>query len=179
MRTAAQALAWEFWSTNRRGWLLLVAAIPAFGVLYRLVAYSGRQSEDMKFFGILPMVLSLILAGAFCNFTDQVRREGVAGFPRHLFILPVSTFHLVTCAILCGVVSVVGIYIAWATLVLRPLDVVLWVRWPATLLAACVVFFQTIVWCLSGFRIARIVSLSLVATTLMGISCLPTVSAED
>jgi hypothetical protein len=173
MRIATQALAWEFWSTNRRGWLLLVAAIPAFALIYRLAAVPLRQSEDMKFFCLLPMVLSLILAGAYCNFTDQVRREGIAGFPRHLFILPVSTFHLVTSAILCGVTSVVGIYFAWATLVLPPLDVVLLVRWPATLLAAFVVFYQTIIWCLSGFRITRIVSLSLVATTLVGISVLP------
>ena len=28
MRSAAYALAWEFWSANRRGWLVVLAAIP-------------------------------------------------------------------------------------------------------------------------------------------------------
>jgi hypothetical protein len=173
MRSAVHALAWEFWSTNRRGWLLLMGAIPSCALLYRLAAEPLHASEDLKFFGLLPMVISLILAAAFCNFTDQIRREGVAGFPRHLFVLPVSTCWLVTSAIASGVLSVVGLYVAWVKLVLQPVDIVLLVRWPATLLAAFVVFYQTIIWCLCGFRLTRIVSLSVVATTLVGISFLP------
>jgi hypothetical protein len=47
-------------------------------------------------------------------------------------------------------------------------------RWPATLLAAFVVFYQTIIWSLSGFRLTRIVTLSVVATLLLGVGFLPT-----
>jgi hypothetical protein len=72
-----------------------------------------------------------------------------------------------------GLASVVTIYIAWATLILPPLGIDVWVRWPATLLAACVVFYQAIIWCLCGFRIARIVALSLVVTAVVGIGFLP------
>jgi hypothetical protein len=179
MRSAVHALAWEFWSTNRRGWLLLVGAIPACALLYRLVAEPLQQSEDLKFFSVLPMVMSLILAAAFCNFTDQIRREGVAGFPRHLFVLPVSTCWLVTSAIASGVLSVVGLYVAWVKLVLQPVDIVLLVRWPVTLLAAFVVFYQTIIWSMCGFRLTRIMSLSLVATILVGIGFLPVLAITN
>ncbi len=76
----------------------------------------------------------------------------------------------------CSLLSVVGIYVAWAAIVLQPLESRILVRWPATLLAACVVFYQAIIWCLCGFRLTRIISLSLVATTLVGIGFVPTLN---
>jgi hypothetical protein len=48
------------------------------------------------------------------------------------------------------------------------------IRWPATLLAAFVVFYQAIIWCLCGFRLTRVIALSLVATMLVAIGFLPT-----
>ena len=67
----------------------------------------------------MPFAISLILAAAFCNFTDRSRRDGLAGFPRHLFTLPVNTYYLVTCLMLCTLVSVAGIYVAWVEVCLR------------------------------------------------------------
>ena len=122
----------------------------------------------------MPLVASIILAISFCNFTDRNRRDGIAGFPRHLFALPVNTRLMVTCAMACSLLSVVGIYVAWATLVLQPLEVAILVRWPATLLAAFVVFYQAIIWCLCGFRLTRVIGLSLVATILVAVGFLPT-----
>jgi hypothetical protein len=178
MRSAAAALAWEFWSANRRGWLLVVAVIPTCALLYRLFEAPLRESDGLRFFSFLPMVISLILTAAFCNFTDQQRRDGIAGFPRHLFVLPVPTRLLVTCAMACGVFSVVGVFLAWAILVFQPLDIELMVRWPATLLAAGVVLYHAIVWCLCGFRLTRMVSLSIVATVLVGVGFLPMLLPE-
>jgi hypothetical protein len=174
MRSATTALAWEFWSANRRGWLLLAAAVPVCALLYRVLAARLRESPELQSFCVLPMVISLAVAAAFCNFTDRMRREDIAGFPRHLFVLPVTTVRLVSCAIACGVFSVLALYVAWVKLVLEPVEIVLLVRWPVTLLAAFVVFYQAIIWCLCGFRLTRIISLSLVATTLVGIGVLPT-----
>jgi hypothetical protein len=173
MRSAVVVLAWEFWAANRRGWLIVLSTIVGCALLYRILAEPLQQSEGLRFFCCLPMVMSLILVGAFCNFTDRERRDGIAGFPRRLFVLPLKTRFLVTLPMLFGLLSVVTIYIAWATLVLRPLDIDIWVRWPATLLAAWVIFYQAIIWCLCGFRITRIVALSLVATTVVGIGFLP------
>ena len=103
----------------------------------------------------MPFAISLILAAAFCNFTDRSRRDGLAGFPRHLFTLPVNTYYLVTCLMLCTLVSISCIYVAWVKFVYEPLGIHLQIRWPLTLIAAGVVLFQTIIWCLSGFRFAQ------------------------
>ncbi len=173
MRSAVVALAWEFWAANRRGWLIVLAAVVGCALLFRMLADPLQKSEGLRFLCCLPMVMSMILAGAFCNFTDRERRDGIAGFPRHLFVLPLKTAFLVTCAMACGLVSVLAVYLAWATLVLLPLEIDVWVRWPATLIATCVVFYQAIIWCLCGFRLTRIVALSLVATTVLGVGFLP------
>ena len=167
------ALAWEFWTANRRGWLFLLVVMTTCALLFRIFEKPLNASEGLRFFSYLPMVMSVILAAGFCNFTDRTRRDGIAGFPRHLFSLPVSTLLTVTSAFACGLLSVVGVYITWATIVLQPLETPLLVRWPATLLAVGVVFYQAIIWCLCGFRLTRIISLSLVATTLVGIGCVP------
>ncbi|HEX2475779.1 MAG TPA: hypothetical protein VHK01_13595 [Lacipirellulaceae bacterium] len=173
MRSAVVALAWEFWAANRRGWLIVLGAVLGCALLYRVFAGPLQESEDLRFLCCLPMVMSLILAAAFCNFTDRNSRDGIAGFPRHLFVLPLQTRFLVTWAMAFGLVSVLTIYIVWATLILPALGIKMWVRWPATLLAACVVCYQAIIWCLCSFRLTRIVTMSLVATTILGIGFLP------
>jgi hypothetical protein len=174
MSSPTIAIAWEFWSANRRGWSLVLLTLVVCGLFTRLFAAAIQGSESLQFLTYLPLVGSLILAISFCNFTDRNRRDGIAGFPRHLFALPVSTSLTVTCAMLCSLLSVVGIYVAWVTFVLQPLDVALLVRWPATLLAAFVVFYQSIIWCLCGFRLTRVVSLSLAATLLVAVGFFPT-----
>jgi hypothetical protein len=173
MRSPAYALAWEFYSANRRGWLIVVAAIPLCALAYQLFATPIHDSDGWRSLSFLPFVLSLILATAFCNFTDQSRRNGMAGFPQHLFTLPVNTYYLVTCLMACALVSIAGIYIAWAKLIFEPLGIQLRVRWPLTLLAAGIVIYQTIIWCLSGFRLARVIVLSVLLTTLAGVGALP------
>jgi hypothetical protein len=176
---ALAALAWEFWASNRRGWQILMAAMVGCALLLRFMAGPLQGTETLRFLCFLPMVMSLILAAAFCNFTDRDRRDGIAGFPRHLFTLPLGTSLMVTLALAFSLLSVVGIYAAWVIFVLRPVQFETPLRWPATLLAAFVVFYQTIVWCLCGFRLTRIISLSIVATTLVGVAFLPTLNPQS
>jgi hypothetical protein len=173
MQSAVRALTWEFWSANRLGWLLVLAALVACGAALRLFAGSLLQSEELQFLSLMPLTAAIILAISFCNFTDRNRRDGIAGFPRHLFALPINTVLMVSCAMACSLLSVVGIYVAWATLVVEPLAPGVLIRWPATLLAAFVVFYQAIIWCLCGFRLTRVIALSLVATSLVAVGFLP------
>ena len=84
-----------------------------------LFAEPLQESEGMRFLSYMPLVVSIILAISFCNFTDRNRRDGIAGFPRHLFALPVNTALWSPARWLCSLLSVVGIYVAWATLVLQ------------------------------------------------------------
>ncbi len=178
MRSAVSALAWEFWGVHRRGWLLMLATIVICGVLFRAMAGPVQQSDGLQFFCHLPMVFSLILAATFCNITDRERKDGVAGFPRHLFVLPIETRLLVTILMACAVLSVVGLYVAWAVLVIRPLGIDMWVRWPATLLAVSVVFYQAIVWSLCGYRLTRVVALTSMATLMVLVGCLLTLAEK-
>lgn len=173
MRSVTTAIAWEFWSANRRGWLLLLAAIPTCALLYRIFAGLLNENDVLQTFGYLPFGVSLIVAIALCNYTDRTRRDDAAGFPRHLFVRPASTRLIVAAAMGCSVLSVVGVYVAWVKLILAPtgLPIILW--WPATLLAAGVVFYQAILWCLSNFRLTRIVCLSVMAPALIAVSFLP------
>jgi hypothetical protein len=123
MRSPVAAIAWEFWNANRRGWVFVLAALAACGLVFRLFAETVQQSESIQFLSYMPLVASLILAMSFCNFTDRNRRDGIAGFPRHLFSRPINTRLMVTCAMACSVLSVVSIYAAWVKLVLQPVDV--------------------------------------------------------
>ena len=74
--------------------------------------------------------------------------------------------------------SIAGIYVAWAKFVYEPLGIQLQIRWPLTLIAAGVVFYQTIIWCLSGFRLARVIVLSVLISMLVGIGLLPSLWAD-
>jgi hypothetical protein len=178
MRSPTYALAWEFYSANRRGWLVVLAAIPVCALTYRVFATPIHDSDGWRALSYFPFAMSLILAVAFCNFTDRSRRNGLAGFPQHLFTLPIKTHQLVTCLMAFALVSVVGIYVAWAKLVYEPLGIRLWIRWPSILLAAAIVVYQAIIWCLSGFRLARVVVLSVLLTALVGVGFLQVLWAE-
>lgn len=173
MRAVATAVAWEFWMAHRRGWLILLMAIPLCAVLYRTIDVWLKEFDVLRTLSFLPFVASLILAAAFSNFTVVNRRSGIAGFPQHLFARPVDHRLLVTCVMACAVLSVVGVYVAWATIVFQPAGVALLVRWPATLLAVGVVLYQAIIWTLNDLRVTRIVVLSLVVTLLVGVGFLP------
>jgi hypothetical protein len=124
------------------------------------------------------MVLSLILAMAFCNFSDRSRRNGLAGFPQHLFVLPANTRFTLTCVMAFAVVSVVGIYVVWVKVVFEPVGIDLLIQWPAAIIAAGVVFYQATIWCLSGFRLTRVFVLSVLVSTLVGVGLLPAVSID-
>jgi hypothetical protein len=173
MRSPAYALAWEFYCANRRGWLIMLAAIPVFALVYHALDGFIHESDGWRSFSFVPFTISLVFAMAFCNFTDRSHRNGLAGFPQHLFTLPVNTYYLVTCLMAFALISVMGNYLAWAKLVYEPLGIQLLIRWPLTLLAVAVVLYQAIIWCLSGFRLARVLVLSVSLSALVGVGTLP------
>jgi hypothetical protein len=173
MRSPIQAIVWEIWGANRRGWLVIFAAIAAFTTLCRLLPQAVQKSEGLQEISVLFTALMLCLTMAIFNFTEVNPRKGFAGFPQRLFTMPVRTCWLVGYPMLCGVAGVVALYVAWTELVFRPVGFAVMVRWPATLLAAAVVFYQAIIWCLSGYRIARLFVLGFVLTYLVAVGFIP------
>src|SRR5262245_56432839 len=156
MRSPAWAITWELWSGHRRMWWLILGAIPVSALLFRLSSRVLAESADLRLLSLLPLLLSLLLVMSIFNFTDRASSIRFAGFPERLFTLPVRTSVLVSCPMLCGVLSLVALYLAWVKLVYQPAGIDFLVRWPATLLAAGMVFYQAAIWCLAGFRFTRL-----------------------
>jgi hypothetical protein len=121
------------------------------------------------------MGFSVLLTFALFNFTEHNSRQRYSGFPYRLFTLPVPTRLLVGCPMLCGVITVVVVYAAWALLVFGPLGEELPVRWPATLLATGMAFYQAVVWGLAGFRLARLIVLGVTFSGLVAVGFVPDV----
>src|SRR5207253_4389172 len=136
-------------------------------------------SEVVHVVSAMVMVASMLLALALCDFTDRDSRGGFAGFPQRLFLMPMRTALLVLCPMLCAIAGIVGLYVGWSLLIIRPLGMQIEIAWPAVVLATVSVIFQTIIWCLSGFRMARIVVMCFAACVLTTIACLPWVLAAS
>jgi flagellar biosynthesis protein FliQ len=179
MRSSIQALVWEMWASHRRGWLLVLGVLWLCATLYRLFAALIQHSDAIQTLSFAPMIISLILVMAFCDFTDRDTRGDMAGFPRRLFVFPVRTIVLVMSPMAYALAVLTGIYCAWAILVYRPLGIDIAIGWPAAVLATGMVFYQAIIWSLSGFKLVRILVMSLAACVLVSVGCLPWVLAAS
>lgn len=176
MRSPALAIAWEIWGASRRGFLLIAAAIPAFAVLYQVPAKALREFELLRGLSLLPMIFSLVLVFEFFHFTE-LDPKGVfsGGFPPRLFRLPVRTRLLVSCPMLYGVLTVATIYAGWVLLVYLPLGIQLPLAWPGLFLTTGMVFYQSIIWALAGFRLTRLIAISVAGTGLLGLAIIGSV----
>ncbi len=173
MRSPIQAIVWEIWAANRRSWLVVLAIVPIWGVVCQLFSDNLQHSDAMKGLSFIPTMLTTCLLMSIFNFTETNPRKGFAGFPQRFFTLPIPTWSLVGIPMVCGVLSVVGLYVVWAECVFRPAGIEMLIRWPAVLLAGTVVFYQSIIWCLSGFRIIRLLTLGFVMTYSVAIGMIP------
>jgi hypothetical protein len=179
MRSPVWAIAWEIWGRNRRAWWMILGAAPVCALFFRLSARVLQESDGLRLLSFFPMLLSGMFIMSIFNFTERDRRKSFAGFPERLFALPVRTSLLVTCPMLCGVLSVVGLYVVWVKLVYEPLGINYLVRWPATVLAAGMVFYQAVIWCLAGFRFTRLIVLAFGLSFLVGVGCMPYALASE
>jgi hypothetical protein len=113
---------WELWS--RRKWvaaaqvvLLLLAVI----VVQRAPHFSGADRDvliPIAFQAGLVAILQILACFCYVE-VDSRRLQG--GIPGHLFLKPITTLRMVAVPMVCGGVIVVGVFLAWAVLVWRPL----------------------------------------------------------
>src|SRR5216683_1888228 len=179
MRSPSLAIAWEIWGASRQAFVIALAALPGFALLYYLFADFFQRSELLRAFSYLPMVISLLFLFVAFNFTESRSKAGFAGFPARLFTLPVRTPMLVICPMAYGVGMIVLIYTSWALLLRRTIGAEIQVGWPALLLAAGMVCYQTLIWALAGCRITRLIALSVAAAQLVGVGLLPYALGDD
>ena len=173
MRSPSTAIVWEIWAAHRRSWLLVLAVVPIWAMVCQVFSDNLHHSDLIKGLSFIPAMLTTSLVMSIFNFTEVNHRKGFAGFPQRFFTAPMKTWSLVAIPMACGVAGVVLLYFAWALCVFRPAGVDLMIRWPAILLAVAVVFYQSIIWCLSGFRITRLIVLGIVMTYLVAVGFIP------
>jgi hypothetical protein len=175
--SGALGIGWEFWRRHNAGLSLLLlytfAAALIFNVvpiheLIRALAFvafkrftiTTTEVDDfvrgLSCLVAAPLVLALIyLINMFTYGFQPNLAAKDSSFPRHKFLLPMSTSALVGWPMLYGTVSVVFIWFVTVEGILRPgglettghLLIV-----PALLAVACMSWVQTINWCAVGIK---------------------------
>ena len=125
-----------------------------------------QDAENGGLFRFYPMVASLSMALFAFHFTEGTRRAGFGSYPTRLFVLPASTFRLVSVPMGLGVVTVVSVYLLWAQWIMPLVHLRLQVFWPCMLLAAMCLGFQALVWALTRFQTAKLFGLGVFGTLL-------------
>ena len=176
MRTPIVALTWEIWRRNRRV-VWAVAAIVLAAWLFNLrfaEDFDANMSQRHQLLTIncLLMAASLLLVFAIFNYTEFNPQKEWTGFPYRLFAFPVTSLTLIAVPILFGISAIELVYFNWLKLVFTQ-DQMARPEWFGLLLAAYMVFYQTILWTLAGFRILRIIALGLIGTSFIGVAFLP------
>ncbi len=118
------------------------------------------------------MVWSFVFLFGCFNCTEINSTREWNGFPYRLFALPVRTWKLVTLPIFLGVVSVELVYVAWLKLVWNH-DNIPSSGWFAIVLGAYMVFYQTALWGLAGFRVMRLLVLGVGGSSSVLMACFP------
>ena len=106
--------------------------LTAIGYLAWLPSRAGGETNTI--IRCYPMAASLALALYAFHFTEGTRRAGFGTYPARLFVLPVSSFRLVVIPMALGVMTVVGLYLVWARLILPLVHVHLDLLWPCLFL---------------------------------------------
>jgi hypothetical protein len=176
MRPPITALTWEIWHRGRRSIRLVLGcvflcAFVNLVILDRFYTTEASRAPFSPFFGLLMVVSFLLLMGIF-NYTEFNSTKEWNGFPYRLFVLPLRTWQLVTLPMFLSVAAVELVYFAWIKLVWTHEQIVA-PGWFAVVFGAYVVFYQTVLWSLAGFRITRIIALGLGGVSSIAVACLP------
>ena len=176
MNSPVTALIWEIWQRNRRSFAWLIAILLFGWIFSRSMPDSDREVESRRDW--IGVVLGLLMAGSLLcvfgifNFTESSPGRDWSGFPYRLFVLPVSTGTLVLVPVALGLLCLEIVYSIWAGLIFTRGEIVdPW--WFAGLLGSYLVFYQSVLWCLAGVRITRIILLGITGPLFILIAWLP------
>ena len=176
MNRPITALVWEIWARNRRTISLAVALLLSSWLFNLFLARefrpTGKEDHELLTINCLLTAASLLLVFSIFNYTEFSPQREWNGFPYRLFTLPVASLTLMAVPILLGISTVELVYFLSLKLVFRDGQLPK-PEWFAFLLGAYMVFYQSILWALAGFRILRIIVLGLIGTSFVGVAFLP------
>jgi hypothetical protein len=179
LRTPTTALLWQIWQHNRQAALMLlgltlvawIADIAQYGFSpARSAGGPGPLNE------LTAMASFLLLLGVF-SYTEPSGDRGIGRFPHRLFTLPVSTLRLVALPIVSGVIAIELLYLAWMGRFTT--DGSTSRQYVALLLAAFMVFFQTVLWTTTRLGALRLVVLGAIAMALFWLGLSPSYAKAD
>lgn len=154
-RAAAVGIGYQFWLKSRWAVVAIVASAVVLRVALHLPAMSDPVRVVVAFIGMLPIGFAVtFLVGIFSYSGDMSRQE--SGFPRHMFVLPLSARVLALAPLLVGVSCLSTIWIVVAQFVLGPAGLPVPRIWPAVMLAAILVWVQATSWMPFWFSYARV-----------------------
>ena len=167
MRSVALALGWEIWRRHRLWFALTLAWLGAAAVAVRaLPGLPGVQPEIVggiaTLFPLTAVAIPFLAAFTYAQSADLA--AGGTGFPARLFTAPVGTAALVGWPMLYGALTATLLWLATATLILRPSGLEAPLAWPALLGAAFLAWLQAVSWWPFGWAWARVA----VAVLLLG-----------
>ncbi len=162
--TPALGIAYSLWMRAR--WA--VAAIAVYLLCLSIAAQLLPGSRE-------PILLAALLLTAAITHLLQVFTLGpsdlgirASGYPKHMFVLPMSTRSLVGWPMLIGAATHAGLWILIASLVFIPAGFAAPVVWPAALVAAGTAWVQAIGWMPFPTPFARVPALAVAMTPLVG-----------
>src|SRR5262245_13437691 len=107
MRSPTTALIWDIWLRHRTLILGLVA-VTVFTCVFNAALPQSLQmwkdstpetfdaSDAVEVLDFMLILAALLLFLAICGYTELNAQKGSIGFPHRLFVLPLSSFQLVT-----------------------------------------------------------------------------------
>jgi hypothetical protein len=108
MRSPTVALTWEIWRHNRF-WATLTAALLAIGSIGVLALSTegdtAYRDDAISFLNSTLGALAMLFVFGMFHYTELDPQTGAMGFPRRVYVLPVSSLHLVAVPLLMGVAS--------------------------------------------------------------------------
>jgi len=182
MNSPIATLTWEIWRKGRRfAWFALgslaLCSLLNLIVLDKLHASVEELGIFSNLFGFLMVWSFLFLMGIF-NYTESNSTRDWNGFPYRLFVLPVRTWQFVALPMLLGVASVELFYFAWVKLVWTHHPIAM-PEWFAVVLGAYMIFYQTTLWSMAGFRLMRVVVLAVGGVSSILVASLPFLGRGD
>lgn len=179
MRSPTTALLWQMWRSKRNAAIALVVITTGAWIVD--VATHGwnpvRSGGAPGPLNELAAMASFVLLLAVFSYTEPAGDTGIGRFPQRLFILPVATLRLVAIPMVSGVLAIVLLYAAWMDRFTT--DGSTSRVYVAVLLAAFMVFYQTVLWTLARAGAFRIVILGSVAVALFIVGVHPASAGID
>jgi hypothetical protein len=173
MDSPLTALVWEIWRRGRWSAWLAIGCVTLCALMNWVTPeWIGNSPAGQAVYG-LSMVLSFLFLMGIFNYTEFSSTREWNGFPYRLFVLPVRAWQLVAVPMVLGLASTELLYLAWIKLVWNHPNDVARPEWFAVVLGGYMIVYQTTLWVMAGYRILRIVVLSLGGVSSLAVACLP------